>query len=175
MGLTCAILLNSRQLQYVSPFATSEEIKIAYDRRMEGITHASGPVCTLQCAAQVCASSYRILTGCPPAGDDDDDLYQSLARARKAAEKQQKLGGASLQDSLAEQLASRRDQDEAQQAVDVAQPAGTPHLAAALSASAVLRLCAYMLSSMQHVLQKASTFPHLIQWQWLCRARSGVH
>lgn len=52
------------------------------------------------------------------AGEDDDDLYESLARARRAAEKQQKQGGANLQDTLAEQLASRRDQDEAHQAMD---------------------------------------------------------
>ena len=47
------------------------------------------------------------------AGEDDDDLYESLARARKAAEKQQK--GAA--DPFAEQLASRREQEEAQQAM----------------------------------------------------------
>lgn len=58
------------------------------------------------------------------AGDDDDDLYESLARARKAAEKQQKQSATSLQDSLAERLASRRDQDEAQQAVQVPQSEG---------------------------------------------------
>ncbi len=49
-------------------------------------------------------------------GEDDDDLYESLARARKAAEKQQK--GGSLQDPFAEQLASRREDDEAQLAMD---------------------------------------------------------
>ena len=42
-----------------------------------------------------------------------DDLYESLARARRAAEKQQK--GAA--DPFAEQLASRREQDEVQQAM----------------------------------------------------------
>ncbi len=55
-------------------------------------------------------------------GEDDNDLYESLARARKAAEKQQK--GANLQDPFAEQLASRRDNDEAQQAMDIDKPAG---------------------------------------------------
>ncbi|DBA93483.1 TPA: hypothetical protein ACH3X3_013582 [Trebouxia sp. C0006] len=50
-------------------------------------------------------------------GEDDDDLYESLARARKAAEKQQK--GGSLRDPFAEQLASRREDDEAQLAMDV--------------------------------------------------------
>ena len=58
------------------------------------------------------------------AGDADDDLYESLARARRAAEKQGKEAGARLQDTLAEQLAIRRDQDEAQQAADSAKPAG---------------------------------------------------
>ena len=52
------------------------------------------------------------------AGDDDEDLYASLARTRKAAEKQMQAGTATQQDSLAEQLASRRDQDDAQQAMD---------------------------------------------------------
>lgn len=55
-------------------------------------------------------------------GEDDDDLYASLARARKAAEKPQK--GSSVQDPFAEQLASRRDQDEAEQATDTDKPAG---------------------------------------------------
>lgn len=55
-------------------------------------------------------------------GEDDDDLYASLARARKAAEKPQK--GSSVQDPFAEQLASRRDQDEAEQAMDTDKPAG---------------------------------------------------
>ena len=50
-------------------------------------------------------------------GEDDDDLYESLARARKAAEKQQR--GGNLQDPFAEQLASRREDDEAQLAMDV--------------------------------------------------------
>ena len=62
------------------------------------------------------------------AGDDDEDLYSSLARARKAAEKQMQAGRSSQQDSLAEQLASRRDQDEAQQALDTNRPAGKPVL-----------------------------------------------
>ena len=63
------------------------------------------------------------------AGDDDEDLYASLARARKAAEKQMQAGTSSQQDSLAEQLASRRDQDEAQQAMDTENgaPAGNAH------------------------------------------------
>lgn len=56
------------------------------------------------------------------AGDDDEDLYASLARARKAAEKQMQAGSSTQQDSLAEQLASRRDQDDAQQAMDTDQP-----------------------------------------------------
>jgi hypothetical protein len=55
-------------------------------------------------------------------GEDDDDLYESLARARKAADKQQK--GASLQDPFAEQLASRREDDEAQLAMDTDKPKG---------------------------------------------------
>ena len=61
------------------------------------------------------------------AGEDDDDLYESLARARRAADKQQKQGGASIQDTMAEQLASRRDQDEAHQAMDTDtdRPAGS--------------------------------------------------
>ena len=49
-------------------------------------------------------------------GEDDDDLYEALARARKAAEKQQR--GGNLQDPFAEQLASRREDDEAQLAMD---------------------------------------------------------
>ncbi|KAL3145439.1 hypothetical protein ABBQ38_001683 [Trebouxia sp. C0009 RCD-2024] len=57
-------------------------------------------------------------------GEEDDDLYESLARARRAADKQQKQGVANLQDTLAEQLASRRDQDEAHQAMDTDRPAG---------------------------------------------------
>lgn len=63
------------------------------------------------------------------AGDDDEDLYASLARARKAAEKQMQAGTSTQQDSLAEQLASRRDQDEAQQAMDTVNdtPAGNAH------------------------------------------------
>lgn len=59
-------------------------------------------------------------------GEDDDDLYESLARARRAADKQQKQGVANLQDTLAEDLASRRDQDEAHQAMDIDRPAGSP-------------------------------------------------
>lgn len=58
------------------------------------------------------------------AGDDDEDLYASLARARKAAEKQMQAGTSSQHDSLAEQLASRRDQDDAQQAMETDKPAG---------------------------------------------------
>ena len=60
------------------------------------------------------------------AGEDDDDLYESLARARRAADKQQKQGATNLQDTLAEQLASRRDQDEAHQAMDTDRPSGSP-------------------------------------------------
>ena len=55
------------------------------------------------------------------AGEDDDDLHESLARARRAAEKQQK----GLLDPFAEQLASRREQDEAQQAMDTDKAPGT--------------------------------------------------
>lgn len=52
------------------------------------------------------------------AGNDDEDLYESLARARKAAEKQMQGSASSQAESFAEQLASRREQDEAAQAMD---------------------------------------------------------
>ena len=71
---------------------------------------------SLQLQATVCISPVIGCVSCR-SGEDDDDLYESLARARKAAEKQQK--GGSLQDPFAEQLASRREDDKAQLAMDV--------------------------------------------------------
>ena len=72
----------------------------------------------LPCMSASLALGVAWVSLCVVAGEDDDDLYEALARARRAAEKQKKQGGANLQDTLAEQLASRRDQDEAHQAMD---------------------------------------------------------
>lgn len=81
----------------------------------------------LPCMSASLALNLAWVSLCIVVGEDDDDLYEALARARRTAEKQQKQG-ANLQDTLAEQLASRRDQDEAHQAMDTDTdlPAGRP-------------------------------------------------